>query len=298
MEDAGTLIGKGFSTWRSNLRLGLPFLYSFVLSMLVLVLVLAALAVSLAPLLGENVTSLEDMQDLQSMQDVKDVKDLLFRMQSALPGLLLGSILLIVLLSLVSAFFTAGAIGMALQALRTGAATTAAMWSAGREHFWYMFLSSILMDLMTAAGLIFLLPGFALLLPTLQPDPQAVGLLIIGFVLFILYALALSLALAAVPYALVVEGLRPVQAVLASVNFFNCNKFDVFIIWLVVVALSIGLQMLGSSISASGPGFQSLSAVSGLVSLLVLSPLSTVWWTRLYMSRKGMLSVDEVRDQW
>jgi hypothetical protein len=298
MEDIGMLIGRGFSTWKSNLTLGLPFLYSFILSMLVLVLVLAALAVSLVPLLGENVTALEDMQGmqkLQSLQDVKDIQDLLSRMQSALPGILLGSMLLILLLSLISAFFTAGAIGMALQALQTGRATTAAMWSAGKEHFWNMFLASLLMGLMTAASLVFLLPGLALLMQTLQPDPQAVGLLMVGLVLFILYALALSVALAAAPFALVVENLRPVQAIRTSLRFFNYNKFDVFILWLVVMALSIGLQMLGSSLSAAGgTSFQPISAVSGMVGLLVLSPLSAVWWTRLYLSRTGRLNDQEI----
>jgi hypothetical protein len=34
------------------------------------------------------------------------------------------------------------------------------------------------------------------------------------------------------------------------------------------------------------------------VNLLVLAPLSNLWWTRLYMDRKGMIKVDEVKDPW
>jgi len=43
---------------------------------------------------------------------------------------------------------------------------------------------------------------------------------------------------------------------------------------------------------------QPLSAITGLVNLLVLAPLSNVWWTRLYMSRTGRLKVDEVKNSW
>ncbi len=95
------------------------------------------------------------------------------------------------------------------------------------------------------------------------------------------------------------QELGPMQAVLASVNFFRYNKFDVVILWLVIAALSLGLQMISGAFSTGeevrGTSF---SALSGLVNLLVLAPLSNLWWTRLYMNRKGMLRVDEVKDPW
>ena len=125
------------------------------------------------------------------------------------------------------------------------------------------------------------------------------GLLVVGLLLFILYVLALSVILATVPYALVLQGLGPVQAVLASIKFFRYNKFDVVILWLVVAALSLGLQMIGGAFSTGeGAGGEPLSAITGMVNLLVLAPLSNLWWTRLYMNRKGMLKVDEVKDPW
>lgn len=222
MEDVGDLIGRGFGTWRQNLNLCLPFLLSFVLSMLVVVLILASFAASLVPLESLNSTSVEKMQDLLPALEPA--------LKEALPALLLAFTLLILLLFLVSAFFTAGAIGMAVQALETGRATTGAMWSAGRKHFVNMFLTSILMGIITMAGMIFLLPGIVLLPRPLQPEPQALGALLIGLVLLIIYALAMSLILALAPYALVVESLGPVRAVRASVNFFSYNKFDVLVL--------------------------------------------------------------------
>jgi len=68
---------------------------------------------------------------------------------------------------------------------------------------------------------------------------------------------------------------------------------------LVVAALSIALQIIGSSMSSGNITiYPLLSLVTGLVNLLVLVPLSNLWWTRLYMNRKGILKNDEVKDPW
>jgi hypothetical protein len=70
------------------------------------------------------------------------------------------------------------------------------------------------------------------------------------------------------------------------------------ILWL-VQQLYLGLQMIGGAFSSGGgTGGEPLSAITGIVNLLVLAPLSNLWWTRLYMDRKGMLKVDEVKDPW
>jgi hypothetical protein len=115
-----------------------------------------------------------------------------------------------------------------------------------------------------------------------------------GILLLIIYALIVSLFLAIVPYALVVDSLGAVEAIKASIRFFRYNKFDVFILWLVILAISLGLQMVGSSVSTGDAvNFQPLSIVMGLVNLLVLEPLSAVWWTRLYMTRTGRLAERE-----
>ncbi|MFZ3148463.1 MAG: hypothetical protein WA137_05420 [Methanothrix sp.] len=298
MEEIGAMIGKGFGVWRSNLNLCIPFLLSIFVSMLILVPFLAAFFMTAMPMEGMNVASLQNDAKMQ---------ELLAQMQGSLGGLAMDKILqiavlflmLVVLLSLVSAFFTAGAIGMARQALEKGKSDTSAMWSAGKKYFINMFLATLLMGLLTLAGLIFLLPALAQGTTSLQSDPQATGLLAVGLLLFILYVLVLSVILVTMPYALVVQGLGPVQAVLESTNFFRYNKFDVVILWLVVAALSLGLQMIAGAFSTGeGAGGGPLSAITGIVNLLVLAPLSNLWWTRLYMNRKGMLKVDEVKDPW
>ncbi len=288
MEDVSDLIGKGFRTWKSNLNLCIPFVLNFLFSILALLpLVAAFLAI-----LGSS----EDLQYLESLESLESItpEEFLSRMEGSLFALAAAFIAVILIMALISAFFTAGAVGMAREALEKGKSTTGAMWSAGRKHFLNMFIASLLMGIIVVAGTAFLLPGAFYLIPTFETSSETIGLLVAGILLLIIYAMIVSLLLAVVPYALVVDSLQAMEAIKASISFFRYNKFDVFILWLVIVAISLGLQMIGGSISTGDEvKFQPLSIVMGLANLLVLEPLFTLWWTRLYMSRTGRLAERE-----
>jgi len=298
MEEMGEMIGKGFGVWRSNLNLCIPFLLSAFVTTLLALPFLAAFFMTLLPL---------DRMDVAMLQDEEDMQELLVQMQDSLAGLETEKMLmlaalflaLVVLLSLINAFFAAGAIGMARQAMDEGKANTRAMWSYGRGYFWNLFLATLLIGLINLAGLIFLLPALIAAPLPMPADSQSMGALVAGSLLLILYVLALSVILAAAPYALVLEGLGPVQAVRAAIKFFRYNKFDVVILWLVVAALSLSLEMISGAVSTGeAAAGQALSLATGMASLLIVAPLSNLWWTRLYMNRMGMLKVDEVKDPW
>jgi len=286
MEDVGALIGKGFEIWKRNLNLCIPFLLNLVFS----IVALLPLAVAFLAILGFS----NDLSSLESALESASPEELLSMLGDELFILIAAFLLVILVISLISAFFTAGAIGMAKEALETGKSTTATMWHQGRRHFWNMFVASIIMGIIVVAGFAFLLPGIIYLLPSFDPGPETVALLVAGIMLLIIYALIISLLLATVPYALVVDSLGAVAAIKASIDFFRYNKFDVFILWLVIVAISIGLQMIGSSISAGDTvTYQPLSILTGIINLFVFAPLSTLWWTRLYLSRTGRLVEQE-----
>jgi len=297
MEEIGQLIGKGFGIWKKNLNLCIPFICNLFASILIVVAFFVAIFVAAIPFLGEDWTQIENLEESGAMEELFAEMG----WQELLPIIFL-ILVMIAVLSLVGSYFNAGAIGMARQALVEGRSRTSAMWSAGRKHFWNMFLLSLIMGLLTMAGLIFLLPGMEQLGEALTGNPdslEGLGVILAGFLLFILYALVLSVILAPAPYALVIEGLGPVAAIKAGIGFFRYNKFDVLILWLVVAALSLVLQMIGSSFSTGeSAAFQPLSAITTLASLLVLAPLANLWWTGLYMSRKGMLNEEEVKDPW
>jgi hypothetical protein len=296
MESINELLGRGFSLWRDNLNLCIPHLLGFLFSMMALFAGLMAVIFSgMLPLESLNETALNDVQDMQDMQMLSDqMEEYLAGMQSSdLMQIGLAILAIFVLVALVDAFFAAGAIGMARQALEKGRSDTSAMWSAGKRHFLGMFLAELLMTLI-------ILMGMALLLPLLAADLESPGLLAVALVVIALfYALALTIILSTLPYALVLEGLSPVRALFASVDFFRYNKLDVAVLWLVVVALSLALQMVGGAFSTGDAGQgRPLSAITGMISLLVLAPLSNLWWTGLYMSRKGMLKLEEKEDLW
>ncbi|HNQ54866.1 MAG TPA: hypothetical protein PKG66_05600 [Methanothrix sp.] len=299
MESINELLGRGFSLWRDNLNLCLPHLLGFFFSLMALFAgIMAVIFSGLLPLEGLNETALQEMQYVEDMEEMQvfwdQMEEHLASLQSSDILQMASAILAVfVLIALVDAFFAAGAIGMARQALEKGRSSTSAMWSAGRRHFLGMFLAELLMTFI-------ILMGILLLLPLLGSGLEKLGLLAVALALIaIFYALALTIILSTMPYALVLEDLPPLRALRASIDFFRYNKFDVGVLWLVVLALSLGLQMVSGAISSGQPGQgQPLSAITGMISLLVLAPLSNLWWTRLYMSRKGMLKQDEKEDPW
>jgi hypothetical protein len=278
-ENIGTLIRDGFGIWRKNLNLCIPFLLVFALSLLAVVPLIAAMVIIFG--------STPELVSISSPQEA------LSKMAAYLPGLALAFLIFIVLVSLVNSFFAAGGISMAEQAIKEGKTNTGVMWSAGKKNFWNMFVASILIELIMLAGFVFLLPGILSIPPSmwtsLSENQQAIGLLALGAIMLILYLFIISLVLALTPYALVVDSLGSVEAIKASINFFSYNKFDVFMMWIIVVAISLGLQMSGSSVAAAGAEYLQvgLSLLTTAVNLLVLAPLSAVWWTWLYMSRTG-----------
>lgn len=284
-EDIGKLIGEGFGIWRRNLNLCVPFLLAIVFSLLAMVPLIAAIAV----LFGSA----------QNIESISSPEEFISRYGSMLPALAAAFLLFILVLYLVNSYFTAGGIAMAEQAVTGGRTSTKVMWSAGKRHFRDMFVASIVMGLIMLAGLIFLLPGILSLplgeMNNIQTHPNALGFIALGAIFLILYLTVMSLVLAVVPYALVVDVLGPVGAIKASIHFFSYNKFDVFMLWITVVAISLGLQMVVSSAAAAGAESAqgALSILVSVVNVVMIAPLANVWWTRLYMSRTGKRLYEE-----
>lgn len=120
------------------------------------------------------------------------------------------------------------------------------------------------------------------------------------------FALILSVVLSPAPYALVLEGLGPVQAIRAGVDFFKGNKFDVLVLCLVTTVLSgipvlslmpalilLILAMFSYNPSSNERALSFILLLAAILAdLLVLAPLTNLWWTRLYMVRKGMVNED------
>jgi len=78
-------------------------------------------------------------------------------------------------------------------------------------------------------------------------------------------------------------------------SFFKKNKSDVFLLFMTILLISIALiiidQVLGSiSIINTIWGFINL-----IITWIVIPPLTTIWWVRLYMDRTGRkLYIDDL----
>lgn len=291
-EDIGTLIRKGFETWRHNLNLAVPFVL-----MIVAIMLLAVVMVSLAfyPL----ITASPDV--LSTAGDVEDPEQLMELLSSVTNVGLMAAVVLLGILAmfLASSFFTAGAIGMAREATDKGRTSIKEMWASGRRHYLNLFAAEVVMMVVVIAGVLVLsLPFLSDLMGILEANEPEFGPIILWILLIAVYGLLVSIVLAVVPYALVVSGLGPIAAIRSGIGFVSSNKMDVFLIWLVVIAVSMAVQFLGVPFSGSQTASGIFSMLNGILSVLVISPLTTVWWTRLYMTRTGKIGeVETVRDE-
>jgi len=184
----------------------------------------------------------------------------------------------------IASFFTSGAIGMARQATETGRTTFSTMMESGKKNVFNLFLAEILFLLLIFAGIVFMVPGAM----NLDINKLSIGenfLLMIGFVLWIVYLLVLSLALSAFSYVLVIESLGPVEGILAGFNFFKKNASDVFLIILATIGVSFVFGIIDAIMSLNSILNTIWFFVSLLISVCFLSPVMTLWWVRLYMTR-------------
>ncbi len=283
VERLGSILSNGFDTWKKNLNICLPFVFSLVLTSLVaLILIGGALVVAIGPSLPSLMPHLANPDEIPP-----EVIQPLYPLFLQNMGLLLAAVIItIILVLLITAFFTAGAIGMAKEATETGSTSLSDMMDHGRRKFVSLLFANIIVGLIALAGLVFLIPGVLYLLPTINTSQAsldvtnmaAFALLFLGFVIMLLYMLIVSIMFALPPYAVVIGDLRALDGVKKGFKFFMAHKVDVFLLWLVVVVIAVAASIILSNIPYIG------QQISMAVSVIVIQPLSVTWWSRLYLS--------------
>jgi len=282
VEDLGNILSNGFETWKKNLSICLPFVFSLILTSLVaLIIIGGALLVtvgpllpSLMPLINSGEIPPEIIQQLQPLflQNI---------------GIIIAAVIItIILVLLITVFFTAGAIGMAKEATEKGRTSLSDMTDYGRRKFMSLLFANIIVGLIVLAGVVFLIPGVLYLLPTINTSQTpfdvtnmaAFALLFLGFMLMLIYMLIVSIMFALPPYAVVIGDLRAVDGVKTGFKFFMKHKVDVFLLWLVVGVIAVVASIILSNIPFIG------QLISMAVSVIVIQPLSVIWWSRLYLS--------------
>lgn len=282
-EELGGILSNGFETWKKNLVICLPFVFSLILTFIVAIIILGgALLVAVGPLLPSLMPHLTDSVEIPP----EVIQQLLPQILPSLGIIIAAVIITMILVLLIGSFFTAGAIGMAKEATENGGTSLSDMTDYGIRKYLSLLFANIIVGLILLAGVVFLIPGVLYLLPATTSsgtpldvtNTAAFVLLGLGFLIMILYMLIVSFILALPPYAVVIDDLGAVEGVKKGFSFFMAHKVDVFLLWLVVLVIAGVASFILGTIPYLGQW------LSMAVSVLIIQPLSIIWWSRLYLS--------------
>ena len=279
VEELDSVIGKGFETWKKNLNICLPFVFNAILTSIVAVIIIGgALLVAVPSLMSYLTKPYEISPDIASQ--------LLPQFLQNIGIIIAAAIVAVILVLLISAFFTAGAIGMAKEATEKGRTSLSDMTNYGRKKFISLLFANIIVGLIALAGVVFLIPGVLYILPNIttlsQAPPEAMlpalVILGLGFLVMMVYIALISIMFALPPYAVVVDDLGAVNGVKRGFKFFMKHKLNVFLLWLIVIVIGGVVGFVLGSIPYIG------QLISMAVSVIVIQPLTVIWWSRLYLS--------------
>jgi hypothetical protein len=177
---------------------------------------------------------------------------------------------------------------MAIQATESGKSNISAMRDAGKKNLVNMFLAELLFGLLSLVGVVFIVPG-AMKIDISQiltsENTDGVVLLFGGFLLWFVYLVILSILLAVFRYALVADNLGPLESMTTGLSFFKKNKSDVFLLFIFVLVVVLVFIIIDQIIGQIPVISTIWYYINFMISLLVISPLITIWWVRLYMTR-------------
>ncbi len=275
-EELSKIISNSIETYTKNTNLCIPFILNIIMIVLTAIIITIF---SLVYLFGSVSVEEYNTPEALSLAIISSLSHHIIE----IAAIVLVSFLVIMY---IVSFFTSGAIGMARQATETGRTTFSTMMETGKKNVLNLFLAEILFLLLVFAGIVFMVPGAM----NIDINQLSIGenfLLMIGFVLWIVYLLILSLALSAFSYVLVIESLGPVEGILAGFNFFKKNSSDVFLMILATIGVSFVFAIIDGIMSLNSILNTIWFFVSLLISVCILSPVMTLWWVRLYMTRTG-----------
>ena len=282
VEELGSIIGKGFETWKKNLIICLPFVFSLILTSMVAIIIIGGALLAAVPSFPSLIPYFTKPDEIPP----ELIPQLLSQFIQNIDMIIAAVIITVILVLLISAFFTAGAIGMAKEATEKGRTSLSDMTEYGRRKFISLLFANLIVGLIALAGVVFLIPGVLYILPNittlseLPPEVMlpALALFGLGFLIMFIYALLISIMFALPPYAVVIGDLGALEGVKRGFRFFMLHKLDVFLLWLVVIVIGGVVGFVTGSIPYIG------QLISMAVSVIVIQPLIVIWWSRLYLS--------------
>jgi len=279
VEEISKILSNGFETYTKNLNLSIPFVINIILTGMLFVIMLIF---GLLYVFGSSLDSLNRVERPEEL-----VLIFLPLITKHITEIVLMIAVFVILVMFIQAFFTAGAIGMAKLATETGKSDLYEMITAGKKNLINLFLAELLVGLISLAGIVFLIPGaMRVNFSQLMSSENAAGgaLLIGGIFLWIVYLIIISIVLAVFRFALVIDNLGPIESITTGFGFFKKHKMDVFLIFIVVITLAIIFMILDQVLGYIPIIKLIWPLISIFISLIIIPPVTTLWWVRLYMA--------------
>jgi len=294
MERIGEVLRNGAYTWKQNPVLCAPFVLDtfvrFLFFMIVLAGLVAVIGTDLFMAIGSGITEIMQASQNTGEPPLEAAGAMVELYQLVVPftGVFIVALIIMGIGSaLIRTFFEAGAVGMAKNATMTGTTRMNDLFWYGRRSTVNLFFANIVIALIFLAGIVFLVPGI-LLLDASDSSGVAMSAFAIGIVLWIGYAIVLSIGLAPVTYALVIDNTGPIEGIERGWKFFSSHKLDVFLMWVVMLAISMLIFTVGQIFFTHPVTTVIWPFVATLINICILMPLITVWWTHLYLSRGAL----------
>ncbi len=278
VEDIGSVIGKGFDTWKENLSICLPFVFSLILSSIMSIIIIGGALLATIPSLIPHFTKPDEITP-------EVIPQLMPQILQSMGMIIIAIIVTIILCMLINAFFWAGAIGMAKEATETERTNISHMIEYGKRKFISLFFADIIIGLISFVGVVFLVQGILYILPKLMalselPPEEvftALALFGLGFLAMIVYIMIISIMFALPRYSIVIDDVGATLGVKKGFEIFMRNKVAVFLLWLIVLVVSLIAASFGAIEYIGG-------IISIILSVIIIQPLTVIWWSRLYLS--------------
>lgn len=288
MERLSDVLKNGAETWKQNPVLCMPFLFTFFFQ----ILFSAFLLLGLAAVIGTDTVAgiqsqasvIAQMAQYSDTPIVQEMSELMRMIAPFTSIFIAAAIILVIGCALIQAFFSAGAIGMARTATMTGTTRTRDILPHAMQSGLNLFFAGIVIMLMFLVGIVFILPDVVIIIVTDNILVQVI-IMFIGFIFLFLYMVVLLIGLAPVKYAIVVNHAGPIKGITSGWSFFSDHKMDVFLMWLLMIVMSLVLGVIGQIFYINPILVMVWQFVGTLINLVIVMPLITVWWTRLYISR-------------
>lgn len=279
VEDLGNVIGNGFDTWKKNLIISLPFILSWILTFIVVISIIGVAILATIPSMISFFT-----EPAKLTPDL--FPEIMPQILQSLSLIIIAIVVTVILCIFINAFFWAGAIGMAKEAVGTGQTNLSHMINYGKKKFVSVFFVDIIIGLISIVGIIFLIPGILQIVPKLSmlselTPGEVLGTLALfglGFLAMLVYITIINIIFSLSKYVVVIDDVDAINGIKTGFNFFKQNKAVVFILWLIVLVAGI---ISGSFSSIPYIGW----AINLLISAIIIQPLTVIWWSRLYLHR-------------